>query len=315
MDGFKTCTTDQLSQTEKQGICALFQESFHIEKSLERFEQEFTNTCKGYSYHCVYQKDDRILASFCLVPYEYFINGEKALFCLSVDTVVSPKAKLGPFGVADMAAETERIAAEDGCSVLYGFPNDNFYDYCVNVLEWEKIGVLDIYLVPFALGNLKKGLSFLNFLRFFTIFFLYLRKVFSSSKEITFPITKNDTELFRKGRYDQRHHFVKLKHGTAAYTLYQESFGPVAYIIDINPLSSKSFHEAFLTVALEVKDQAAMIAYPSGRLPFGRIIRPLRRYLPRKLHMVAHGLNGHGLPEPCKQLCNWKINLSDFDVR
>ena len=277
--------------------------------------QEFTDTCKGYSYHCVYKKDDRILASFSLIPYEYFINGEKILFCLSVDTVVSPEAKLGPFGVADMAAETERIAAEDGCRIVYGFPNDNFYDYCVNVLEWEKIGVLDIYLVPFALGNLKKGLSVFNFLRFISIVFLYLCKLFSSSKEITYPIMKNDSELFRKGRYDQRHHFVKLAHGTAVYTLYQESFGTVAYIIDISPLSAKSFYEAFLAVAMEVKNQAAMIAYPSGRLPFGRIIRPLRRYLPRRLHLVANGMNGYELPEPCKELRNWRINLSDFDVR
>lgn len=315
MDGFKTCTTAQLSQSEKQGICALFQEGYHIEKSLEHFEQEFTNTCKGYSYHCIYKKDDRILASFCIVPYEYFINGEKVLFGLSVDTIVIPEAKLGPFGVADMAAETEKLAAEDGCSIVYGFPNDNFYEYCINVLEWKRIGVLDIYLVPFALGKLKKGLSILNFLRFFIILFLYLCKVFSSSKEVAYPISKNDTELFRKGRYDKRHHFVKLKNGTAVYTLYQESFGPVAYIIDINPLSEKNFYEAFLTVAIEVKNQAAMIAYPSSRLPFGRIIRPLRRYLPRRLHLVACGMNGHELQELCRKLYNWRINLSDFDVR
>ena len=190
MDGFRTCTTKELTEQEKTGIRDLFRNCFHIEKSAKRFEQEFLKTCKGYSYHCIYQKDDKILASFCIVPYEYRINSETVLFGLSVDTIVSPEAKLGPFGVADMAAQTEELAKKDGCSVLYGFPNDNFYEYNIEILGREETGILDFYLVPLSVGKLKKSLTIFNFVRYFSIFNLMLFKAFSSSKTINYPIEK-----------------------------------------------------------------------------------------------------------------------------
>lgn len=315
MDGFTTCTTNQLSIEDKHLLSDLFLQVFHLRKSDEHFNREFSKTCKGYSYHCFYKKDERILASFCIVPYEYFVNGKKQVFGLSVDTIVSPEAHLGPFGIADMAAMAEKMAKQDGCSVLFGFPNNNFYIYNIEILNRKEIGILDFYLVPLAPGMLKKSLSILNFIRFFSVVFLTLCKAFASSRVISFPVEKNDSDIFRKGRYDERHHLIKFSGGEAIYTLYKESFGMVAYIIDITPVSAKNFYSAFLAAAKEVKGQAGMIAYPSNKLPFGNIIRLPRRYLPRKLHLVASGINGTELPEACKEIRNWKINLSDFDVR
>lgn len=293
----------------------MFRSCFHVEKTARRFEQEFTKTCKGHSYHCIYKKDDRILASFCIVPYEYQINGEMLLFGLSVDTIVSPEAKLGPFGVADMAAQTEELAKNDGCSVLYGFPNDNFHEYNIEILGREEIGILDFYLVPMSVGKLKKGLSVFNFIRYFSIFNLIILKLFSSSKEMKYSIEKRDSESFRGNRYDERHHFVHFSGGEAVYTLYEESFGTVAYIIDITPVSARNFFSAFLSIAKEIKKQAGLLVYPSGRLPFGGLLRIPRRLLPRKLHLVASGMGGQPLPEVSRDIRNWKINLSDFDVR
>ena len=315
MDGFTTCTTIQLSTEDKHLLSELFLQIFHISKSDEHFNREFLNTCKGYSYHCYYKQNEKILASFCIVPYEYCVNGEKQVFGLSVDTIVSPEAHLGPFGIADMAAMTEALAKQDGCSVLYGFPNNNFFTYNIDILERKEIGVLDFYLVPLAPGRIKRKLTVFNFIRFFSVTFLSLCKPLASSKTISFPIEKNDSDIFRKGRYDERHHFVKFPGGEVIYTLYEESFGIVAYIIDITPVSPKNFYSAFLAVAREVKSQAGLIAYPSGRLPFGNVIRLPRRFLPRKLHLVASGMNGQELSETCKEMRNWKINLSDFDVR
>ena len=123
---FDTYKTIDLSHDDKVKICDLFYQTFHIEKKIEYFEKEFTNTCKGYSYHCIYRSDGNILASYCIIPKEYNVKGEKKLLGLSVDTMVSPKAKIGPFGIADMSSLTEQIAKEDGCSIIYGFPNNNF---------------------------------------------------------------------------------------------------------------------------------------------------------------------------------------------
>lgn len=315
MDGFTTCTTDQLSLNDRHSILDLFSQIYHIEKSYEHFEREFLNTCKGHSYHCIYKKSDRVLASFCIIPYEYSINGEKTLFGLSVDTIVSRDAQLGPFGVADMAEMTEKLAKEDGCTVLYGFPNDNFHTYNIEILNRSEIGILDFYLIPLAPGKIKKYLSVFNFVRFTSSFFLLLCRSFASSRILSYPVEKVDSEIFRKGRYDQQHHVVRFSGGEVIYTLYEETFGTIAYIIDITPVSGKNFYSAFLAVASEVKGNAGMIAYPCGRLPFGNLMRLPRKFLPRKLHLVAAGMAGGPLPEACAKMQNWKINLSDFDVR
>ena len=315
MDGFTTCTTKQLSTDDRLSILELFSQIFHIEKSHEHFEREFLNTCKGYSYHCIYKKSGRILASFCIVPYEYSINGENTLLGLSVDTMVSPDADLGPFGIADMAEMTEKLAQKDGCTVLYGFPNDNFYTYNIEILNRTEIGILDFYLIPLAPGKIKKYLSVFNFVRFFSSLFLRFCRCFASSRIISYPIEKIDSENFRKSRYSQKHHIIKFPGGEVIYTLYEETFGTIAYIIDITPVSAKNFYSAFLAVASEVKGRAGMIAYPSGKLPFGNLMRLPRKFLPRKLHLVAAGMSGTPLPEVYVKMQNWKINLSDFDVR
>ena len=210
---------------------------------------------------------------------------------------------------------TESLARKDGCSVLYGFPNNNFYTYNIEILGRKEIGILDFYLVPLTPGKIKKCLAVFNFVRFISSFLLSICKMFASSQPISFSVEKVDSDVFRKGRYDERHRFVKFPGGEAIYTLYEESFGMVAYIIDITPVSAKNFYSAFLAVAKEVKGQAGLIAYPSGRLPFGRIIRLPRKLLPRKLHLVASGIAGMPLPEVCEKIQNRKINLSDFDVR
>ena len=145
MNGFKTCTTDQLTLQEKQGICTLISQIFGIERTVEYFDREFSHNCKKYSYHCIYQKDSQVLASFCIVPRRYKVAGRTEFFGLSVDTAVSPEAHLGPFGIADMAAEAEALAQKDGCKVLYGFPNDNFYElHFFEILTKEDINRLKI---------------------------------------------------------------------------------------------------------------------------------------------------------------------------
>jgi len=315
MNGFKTCTTDQLTLQEKQGICTLISQIFGIERTVEYFDREFSHNCKKYSYHCIYQKDSQVLASFCIVPRRYKVAGRTEFFGLSVDTAVSPEAHLGPFGIADMAAEAEALAQKDGCKVLYGFPNDNFYEYNVAILQREDLGFLDFYVVLQAPGQLKKYLKWLDFSRYFLQFWLFLFKTFSSGRVQTYPVEKEDNEEFRTWRYDSNYQRVRFAGGEAVYTLYREKFGMVAYIVDITPLSAKNFYSAFYHISREVKSRAAIIAYPGNKLAFGNLFRVPHRFLPRKLHLVAAGMASGDLPESCRKIANWKINLSDFDVR
>lgn len=307
--------TTELTELQILKILSLFERIFHKKKSLEFFLQQTLNTPLGYSYHCLFEKDGRVLGNYCIIPYAYRIEGKKCVCGLSIDSMIAPEANAGPFLLADMAEMTLDFAKRDGIDFVFGFPNDNAYAYVKEVLGWQEIGILDFHLIPLTPGMIKKRLSIFNFFRYLSVVFLTLCKTFASSREITFPIEKIDSEIFRKGRYDERHHFVKFPGGEVIYTLYEESFGIVAYIIDITPVSAKNFYSAFLAVAKEVKGEAGMIAYPSNKLPFGNILRFPRRFLQRKLHLVANGMTGTALPDVCKEIRNWKINLSDFDVR
>lgn len=316
MNNFITCTTNQLTDEQKKGICELFFQVFHKEKSLEHFNHQFLGTCQQHSYHCIYEKNHRILANFCIVPYEYTVNGEKQLFGLSVDTIVSPESGLGPFAVADMAAATETLAKDDGCQILYGFPNDKSFQYNIDILQRIPLGFLEFYILPLALGKIKRIPQFFNFIRYFSIALAKICRLFASSKKVTYPIEKVDSANFREHRYDQRHHFIKFKGGEAVYTRFEESFGMVAYIVDIAPLTEKNFYTAFLKVASEVKNNAGLIAYPSSKLPFGSVLRIPHRFLPRKVQMVVNRMAGTKAPDSIYcSMSNWKINLSDFDVR
>ena len=156
----------------------------------------------------------------------------------------------------------------------------------------------------------------MNFLRYFFIAFAKICRLGASSEKITYPVEKVDSTDFRKNRYDRRHHLIKFEGGEAVYTLFEESFGTVAYIVDIAPLTGKNFYTAFLQVASEVKNSAGLIAYPSSKLPFGSILRIPHRFLPRKVQMIVAGMGETKVPDSIYcSMSNWKINLSDFDVR
>ena len=315
---FPVYRTVDLTDAQKKGICNLFHEVFHFEKTLEHFEQQFGKASNMGSYHCIAEKNDKIIASFSYIPYNYEVDGRIAKFAVGVDTAVSADAKIGEFGVYFMFQALVKRMRDDNIEFIYGFPNNNFYGYNTHILGLKDIGILDFYVLPLALGQILPILRYFDpLINIFFCAICHIMKFFACRNSVVPSIRLIDSETFRNQRYDHRHHLIILDDGSEAiYMLYSEKkIGTVAYLVDLTNVSKYNLYEAFLKIAKKEKGHISMIAYPTGRLPFFSIFRIPMHFLPRKLHFVGKGLANNRSDDVYLALNNWKINLSNFDTR
>ena len=309
--------TSELSPQQIEGICSLFDETFHHTKSPEQFLHQFSNTgFPGGSYHVVAEKDGIILATFSFIPYRYKVRGILTKCVLGSDLIVSPKINLGIGGILNMYKLAVQTLKKDEFTFLYGFPNNNMYDYDKKIMRMKDVCVYDFYVLLINLSKIKRGFVLFQWLFYPCILcLLHFLAFFASKKTFSYPIEKIDDEQFRNSRYDERHHWVRIDEKTeAVYTIYQEGNIPVAYILDFTSVSPRSFYKAFLKVASLTKKDAAIIAYPANRLPFFTPLRVPQRFLPRKLHMVVQEFD-NPKSDALANAKDWNVNLSNMDVR
>ena len=309
--------TTELSSLQIGGICSLFEETFHKTKTPEQFLRQFSNTgFPGGSYHVLAEDNGVVRATFSFLPYRYMVKGTQTKCVLGSDLIVSPKINLGIGGILNMYKLAVQTLKKDGFKFLYGFPNDNMYDYDKKIMRMKDVCVYDFYVLPINLAKTKRILVLLQWIYYpCIILFLHILGFFASKKTNSFPIEKVDDEQFRNSRYDDRHHLIKVDEKTeAVYTIYPEGKTPVAYILDFTPVSPRYFYKTFIKVASLVKKEAAIIAYPANRLPFFTPLRVPQKLLPRNLHMVIIEFD-NPKSDALTNAKDWNANLSNMDVR
>ena len=92
---FVTKKTTELSLSEKRGLVDLFNDVFEKERTIEEFDRQFLNNCDGGSYHTFAVEDDRIVASYTMIPAIYNVAG-KTLRFVKRSKIVSKLAQLSP---------------------------------------------------------------------------------------------------------------------------------------------------------------------------------------------------------------------------
>ena len=309
--------TTELSHQLVEGICSLFEETFHKTKTPEQFLRQFSNTgFPGGSYHVIAEKNGVVLATFSFIPYRYNVKGTITKCVLGSDLIVSPKINLGIGGILNMYRFAVQTLKKDGFKFLYGFPNNNMYDYDKKIMRMKDVCVFEFYVLPINLAKIKKILLLIQWFYYPCVWlFLQILSVFASRKPVLFPIEKIDDKQFRDSRYNDLHHWVSLdEKSEAVYTIYQEGNTPIAYILDITPVSPWNFYRAFIKIASLTKTDAAIIAYPANRLHFFTPLRVPQRFLPRKLHMVIQEFN-NPTSDALSNAKDWNVNLSNMDVR
>ena len=145
--------TSDLSLDEIEQICYVFKNVFPgHNKSVNEFNNEFTNTEYGYSYHILLLSEGVIVGAQSYIPFKYFVSGKKTLFALSVDTMILEDYRNFD-NIFDLWSIGRKAIKKEGVSFLFGFPNDNSYLLSTKGFGDKDVGDLVTYVLPYKVGS------------------------------------------------------------------------------------------------------------------------------------------------------------------
>jgi hypothetical protein len=295
----------------------LFLRVFNKKMTRETFEQKFFYTPRGYSYHSLMLHEEAIVGAFSAVPVRYRFFGKEQIFALSVDTMIDLKYR-GAGHLVKMANLVHQGLISDGIPFIFGFPNEQFYPAQKRFLKYEDIGELDYYALPLNIGSVVQKLKSFNGLsQSFCKLTARLCRIPKNS-EAKQEIVKVIDKQFERHRYDNSYGRISLADGAeCVYKIYEEKGGiRTLYIIDVVPLNAGSLTRAVKQICQTAIDAVDIIIYV-GKLPS----RPAGLWKvpdskkPRKIRMTGKTLIPGAIDGSVFNIDNWRVNISDFDVR
>jgi len=311
-------TTNELSANERERFRILFSRVFKKDISYCEFDRKYMLTPLGYSYHGLMFSEDQLVGTYNIIPYLYNCFGTRMLFGLSTDMMVDKEYRGGPFSVIKMVYLVYEGLKRDNIGFVFGFPNDNAYQFTKRILKWNDIGELDFYTLPINIAALRPGLSWANAItKLCAGSFARMPRV--QREVITkFNIQKVIDKCFEEHRYNGHYEVIDLPSGgRCIYRIYAEASGiSTLYIIDVDPLTSKNFIDAVREIHAIADKHADLILYV-GKLPFNPagLIRIPRSKQPRRIMMCGKVLDSQLVDERVLKIENWNVNISNFDVR
>jgi hypothetical protein len=295
----------------------LFLRVFDKKMTKDAFERKFFYTPGGYSYHSLMLHGQAVVGAFSAVPGRYRLFGQEQILALSVDTMIDAKYRGGGHFVK-MANLVHQGLISDGIPFIFGFPNEHFYPAQRRLLKYEDIGELDYYALPLNIGSFVQKLKPFNGLsRSFCRFVTRLCRIPKDSKA-KYEIEKVIDKQFGRHRYDDSYSKIDLTDGAECiYKIYEEEGGiRTLYIIDIVPLNAVTPTKAIKQICRTAVGGVDIVIYV-GRLssrPAGLWKVPDSKK-PRKIRMTGKILIPDAIDGSVFNIDNWRINLSDFDVR
>lgn len=309
--------TDQLTESEQEQMLDLFLRVFNKKMTREAFERKFLYTPRGYSYHSLMLHEEVVVGAFSAVPGRYNFFGKEQIFSLSVDTMIYSKYRGGGHFVK-MANLVHQGLISDGIPFIFGFPNEHFYPAQRRLLKYEDIGELDYYALPLNLGSVVQRLkSFDGLSRGFCRFATRLCRIPKNSNS-KYKISKIIDKQFEQHRYDESYSRIDLVDGDeCVYKIYEEEGGiRTLYIIDVIPLTLASLAKAVKQICRMAVNAVDIIIYV-GKLPSkpAGLWKVPESKKPRKIRMTGKVLIPDAIDGPVFNIDNWRVNISDFDVR
>jgi hypothetical protein len=310
-------TTNQLTESEQEQMCDLFLRVFNKKMTKDEFERKFFYTPGGRSYHSLMLHEDVIVGAFSAVPGRYKFFGKEKIFSLSVDTMIDAEHRGGGHFMK-MADLVHQGLINDGIPFIFGFPNEHFYPAQKRLLKYEDIGELDYYALPVNIGSVVQKLKSFNGLsRGFCRFATRLCWIPRNSKA-KYEIAKVIDKQFERHRYDDSYSKIGLADGAECiYKIYEEVGGiRTLYIIDVVPLTAGSLARAVKQICRTAVNDVDIIIYV-GKLPS----RPAGLWKvpdskkPRRIRMTGKILIPDAVDGSVLNINNWRVNISDFDVR
>jgi len=272
----------------------------------------------GYSYHGLLRHAGEIVGSFSAIPYRYRYFGKELTFALSVGTMIAQEHRGGKDNLKKMAESVYGAMIDDGIPLIYGFPNELYYNHEKRVLGTKDIGRLDYYVLPLNIGNVIQKLKLFNFFSRFGSKIIIGRLRKPQKVKCKFNIDKVSDETFERHRYDDSYHVIELDNGAkCTYKTYDEVHDArILYLIDVLPLNPDSFEEAIKRIYKAEAKSTDVIMYV-GKLPFNprNLVKAPRFMEPQKIRMTGKILIPELVDDSVFEIGNWNVNISNFDVR
>jgi len=299
-----------------------YNRTFRKQFDREFFLKKYKQTVLDNSYHAFLIHNDDVVAAQSAIPYEYMIDEEKKIVCLSVDIFVLSRYR-NPAVLYKLYLKLRERLVQEGVFLVLGVPNANAYLYQKNILKFKDVGDLPYYVLPVKIGKVTGKFWFPNFLNVFLAYLIasmhsFLVRVCNPVEELTrFKINRNN-DYVEKQRYSL-HHKVFKGEATFAYTIVDEEGVRAAYLIDFYNVDRKK-DGVSLTKAVSYilkKEQVDIILFV-GTLYLRQwvLFRVPYKLEPKHLHLVGDILNVQNeKKEKILDLKNWEFGLFNYDVR
>ena len=314
--------TTELTAEENQQICDCFEAVFEgHSKSLSDFENEFFNTCLGYSFHTMLKSDENIVVGlYAVIPFDYLYNGEKQLFAIGVDFMIRKEYRNDFKNVMGICGESMKFAKENGVTCIFAFPNDLSHQLNTRILRMKDIGKLYTYILPYKVGTAKPNLKVLNFGSMLLSWLMMVVSALDCRKNTHSTLFERDRSTFDNTRYKwftpSEYRFCKEDNFSCAWKVSVFEGVKAAFLMDFYPISPVNFYKSVRAMFNAEKDNVGVFLYV-GNLPFATtsMIKIPLKYAPKNFNFVAQILDKKKVQtEDVYDVNNWDVNLSSYDL-
>lgn len=310
--------TSELTEDELRQIADMFSRIMDRDADADFMRSQYQNNPFGYSYHSLAIEDGRVVGLSSYVPAWFWYYGQKVVFVCGGDTMIEKEYRDG-FVFYDVIKNAHKFLKENGVVMNYGYPNDKSCPVLLKVKLTKYIGKMHTYMLPYRIGGIKHGLSFVNWLSMFGCrFWVACSGLFASKKAHLFEIHK-DEESYNPSRYQRfggDYGYAKLKNGEFYYKVKEHEGVRTAFILDVTPKSSRNYVDAVKYLLKHHSKEFDLVLYP-GELPFGvtGMIRLPRKVEPKNFNVTGNILDKKVLDtEKIYDISHWDTNLSNYDL-
>ena len=311
--------TSELTEAEKNSYRTLFIRVFKQERSLETFENQYKQNPFGYSYHSLAIDNGEIVASHTAFPSYYWYGDKKVKAYITGDTMVDKPYRDG-VTFFDMVKTLSKYMKDEQFSFSFGFPNDHAHPVFLKTKMAKDIGMLDIYVLPYRIGGIKKVLSFLNPLsKVFCCLISRIGNIGASCQLQVYPIHK-DCETYNETRYkrmDGHYQHVSYKGSEFYYKIKVHEGIKTAFLIDVVEKSEKNICMA-VTYLLKYEkynfDLLMYVGYFGKRIKKTGMIKIPRKFAPKHFYFTGKSYSKDIEDKVLFDINNWDVNLSDYDI-
>lgn len=314
--------TTELTETEKTQICDCFGKVFDKHsKSLVDFNNQFLNTCLGYSLHTMLKNEEgEVVGLYAVIPFDYIYKGEKRLFCIGVDFMIRKDYRNDFKNVLGICRESMKYAKENGISCIFAFPNDLSHQLNTRILRMKDVGKLYTYILPYRVGDAKPGLKALNVCSMVLSWLMLGISRLDGRSRVSESLIHRDRKTFDQIRYKwfnpEDYRFYKDERMSCSWKTADFEGIKAVFLMDVYPMNSRNFNKAVQQMFAQERKKVGLFLYV-GNLPFmpSSMIKIPLKHAPKNFNFVAQVLDKTVVDTmDIFDMNNWEVNLSSYDL-